>query len=115
MAPRWITEDHIAHMAATPTFDMLLRKLEEAVAVSGVFAGVLEKIPGKLLENFSRIVKCYKFWDFGHRERQTCREPWVHTARDLVPTFQVGCFLKSTVPAFSSFSELQKASHAAVH
>ena len=26
--------------------------------------------------------------------------------RDLVPTFRAGCFLKSTVPAFSSFSEL---------
>ena len=25
--------------------------------------------------------------------------------RDLVPTFRAGCFLKSTVPAFSSFSE----------
>ena len=25
--------------------------------------------------------------------------------RDLVPTFCAGCFLKSTVPAFSSFSE----------
>ena len=26
--------------------------------------------------------------------------------RDLVPTFRAGCFLKSTVPAFSSFSDL---------
>ena len=42
-----------------------LRNLEKAVAVSGVFAGVVEessgKIPGKLLEKFSRIAKCYKF------------------------------------------------------
>ena len=42
-----------------------IRKLEKAVAVSGVCAGVLEessgKIPGKLLENLSRIAKCYKF------------------------------------------------------
>ena len=41
------------------------RKLEKAVAVSGVCAGVLEescgKVPGKLLEKFSRIAKCYKF------------------------------------------------------
>ena len=41
------------------------RKLEKAVAVSGVCLGVLEensgKVPGKLLENFSRIAKCYKF------------------------------------------------------
>ena len=26
---------------------------------------------------------------------------------DLVPTFRAGCFLKSTVPAFSSFSEIR--------
>ena len=42
-----------------------LRKLEKAVAVSGVCSGVLQensgKVPGKLLENFSRIAKCYKF------------------------------------------------------
>ena len=43
------------------------------------------KVPGKLLENFSRIAKCYKFWDLGHRERPTCREPWVHTARTSSP------------------------------
>ena len=39
----------------------IFRKLEKAVAVSGVCAGVLEencgKVPGKLLENFSRIAK----------------------------------------------------------
>ena len=42
-----------------------IRKLEKAVAVSGVCSGVLEensgKIAGKLLEKFSRIAKCYKF------------------------------------------------------
>ena len=46
-------------------FSLSGRKLEKAVAVSGVCAGVLKessgKIPGKLLENFSRIAKCYKF------------------------------------------------------
>ena len=86
-----------------------IRKLEKAVAVSGVCSGVLEencgKVPGKLLENFSRIAKCYKFQDFGHRERQTCREPWAHTAGTLSPPSVRGCFLKSTVPAFSSSSD----------
>ena len=42
------------------------------------------KTPGKSREKcwtiFSRIAKCYKSSDFGHRERQTCRKPWVHTA-----------------------------------
>ena len=60
-----------------------IRKLEKAVAVSGVFAGVLEESSGKVPGNFSRIAKCCKFQDFGHRERQTCREPWVHTAGTL--------------------------------
>ena len=38
------------------------------------------KVPGKLLENISRIAECFKFEDFGHQERQTCREHWVHIA-----------------------------------
>ena len=32
--------------------------------------------------------------------------------RDLVPTFRAGCFLKSTVPAFSSFSDKGEFYHA---
>ena len=58
-----------------------------------------------MLENFPRFARCLKFSDFRHRERQTCRKHWVHTALDLVPTFCAGCFSKSTVIAFSSFSE----------
>ena len=56
------------HMANAGHVDILrpfIRKLEKAVAVSGVFAGVLQessgKVPGKLLEIFSRIAKCNKF------------------------------------------------------
>ena len=48
--------------------------------------GFPRKTPGKSRENcwiFSRIAKCCNFWDFGHRERQTCREPWVDTAWTL--------------------------------
>ena len=45
----------------------------------------LRESPGKLLEKFPRIAKCYKFQDLGHWERQTCREPWVHTAGTLSP------------------------------
>ena len=41
------------------------RKLEKAVAVSGVCSGVTEEnsgqVPGKSLENFTRIAKCYIF------------------------------------------------------
>ena len=68
-------------------------------SISGVCSGVLQgnsgKVPGKLLENFSRIAKCYKFWDFGHRERQTCREPWVDTAGTLSPPSVRGVFCRS--------------------
>ena len=46
-------------------FEDFIRKLEKAVAVSWFCSGVLEensgKAPGKLLENVSRIAKCYKF------------------------------------------------------
>ena len=42
-----------------------IKALEKAVAVSGVCSGVPKensgKVPGKLLENFSQIVKCYIF------------------------------------------------------
>ena len=45
--------------------EIKFRKLEKAVAVSGVCSGVLEEnsgeVPGKLLEKFSRTAKCYKF------------------------------------------------------
>ena len=41
---------------------------------------------------------------------QTCREHWVYTALDLVPTFCAGSLSKSTVPAFSSSSEKKRRS-----
>ena len=46
----------------------------------------------KLLENFSWIAKCYKFWGFGHRERQTCQEPSVDTAGTLSRPSMWGVF-----------------------
>ena len=85
------------------------RKLEKAVAVTGVCSGVLRensgKVPGKIAGKF-----------FPNREMLQilgCRAPGKANlpgtlgrhCRDLVPTFRAGCFLKSTVPAFSSFSE----------
>ena len=40
------------------------------MAVSGICSGVPQETPGKSQENrqnnFSRVVKCFKFWDFGH-------------------------------------------------
>ena len=67
------------------------------MAVSGVFAGVLEessgKIAGKLLEIFpgprnalnSRILGTAK-------GKPATNIGWVHTALDLAPTFRAGCF-----------------------
>ena len=51
-------------------------------------AGIFLRVP----EEISRIAKCFEFQDFGHLERQTCRESWVDTAWDLVTTFRVGVF-----------------------
>ena len=69
------------------------------MAVSGVFAEVLEessgKTPGKLLEIFPESQNATNT-----RIRPYCQ--------DLVPTFRAGCFLKSTVPAFSSFSDFRE-------
>ena len=48
-----------------PFFMPDFQKLEKAVAVSGVCAGVFGensgKVPGKVLEKISRIAKCHKF------------------------------------------------------
>ena len=53
----------------------LIRKLEKAVAVSGVCLEV-PKETGKSgkIANIFRIAKCFEFQDLGHWERQTCRE-----------------------------------------
>ena len=46
-------------------------------------------------ENFpDSLESCFKFWDFGQQEKQTCREPWVNTALNLAPTFCVGCIFE---------------------
>ena len=77
-------------------FEGFVDFLEKAVAVNclGLPEANSSKIAGKLLENFSRIARCLKFYDFGNQIRQTCREPWVDTAVNLDPTFCVGFFLK---------------------
>ena len=59
----------------------------------GSFWGGPEETPGKSREietNITRIGRCFTFQ--GHRERQTCHEPRVHTASNLAQTFRAGCF-----------------------
>ena len=69
------------------------------MAVSRVIAGVLEdssgKTPGKLLEIFSRIAKGKPAGNIGS------------TLPGTLPTLRAGCFSKSTVTAFSSFSDFR--------
>ena len=95
-------------MLVLPEF---LRKLEKAVAVSGICSGVPEEIPGKSRENCwnmfpeSRNALYSRFRAPGKANLPGTLGPH---CRDLVPTFRAGCFLKSTVPAFSSFSEFQE-------
>ena len=74
-----------------------IRKLEKAVAVSGVCSGVPEENFGKVAGNcwkfFSESRNATNSWDFGHRERQTCREHLVDTAWTLSPpSVRAGCF-----------------------
>ena len=83
------------------------------MAVSGVCSGGCgARFPGKFQGNLrDRLfpnrenASNSRIWE-GHREGQTCREPWVDTALDLAPTCCPGCFSKLTVAAFSSFSEI---------
>ena len=85
------------------------RKLQKAVAVSGVFAGVLQensgKIQGKIAgffpETRNNALNC-RISGTGKGKPAGNLGP---TLQDLVPTFRAGCFLKSTVPAFLSFSD----------
>ena len=88
-----------------------IRELGKAAAVSGVCSGVLEensgKVPGKLLEIFpepqnathSRISGTGKGKPAGNLG-STLPGPCPNLAR--------GVFLKSTVPAFSSFSDYKE-------
>ena len=105
--PRFQNRSVVGTLAANPRSGLKINRIR---AVSGLCSEVPRKISGKSQESSiagksSRIAKCFKFEDFGHRERQTCREPWVDTARVLVQTFCAGCLSKSTVTAFSSFSD----------
>ena len=79
------------------------------MAVSGVCLGVLQensrKVPGKLLVKFCRIAKCTNSMISGTGKGKPAGNLG-STLPDLVPTFRAACFLKSTVPAFSSFSEI---------
>ena len=79
------------------------------MAVSGVCSGVLRensgKVPGKIAG------KCFPNREMlqilGFRAPGNANLPGTlgPHCRDLVPTFRAGCFLKSTVPAFSGFSD----------
>ena len=79
------------------------------MAVSGVCAGVLEencwKVPGKLLEIFPRILPNATNSRISGTGKANLPGTLGRHSRDLVPTFRAGCFSKSTVPAFSSFSD----------
>ena len=60
--------------------------------------GSLRRFPQRIAEKkcwkFFPNRGCVRFYDFGLRERQTCREPWVDTVLHLGPTFCARCFLK---------------------
>ena len=88
---------------------------EKAVAVSGVCSGGsrgnLQESPGKIAGKFfpnREMLKTLAFWAPGKADLPgtLCRH-----CLGLVPTFRAACFLKSTVPAFSIFSEKKKATH----
>ena len=65
----------------------------------GCVRGFSRKTPGKSKEtcwiSFPESQNARKKQDFGHRELQTCREPGVDIALDLVPAFCAGCFFES--------------------
>ena len=76
-----------------------VRKLEKTVAVSGVCSGVPEENSGKVPGN------CWK--NFPESQNATnSRISGTGKGKPVPgPSFRAGCFLKSTVRAFSSFSD----------
>ena len=79
----------------------------------GHFRGLFGGSPGKLRESPEKIAgKCFPNREMlqilGFRSPGKANLPGTlgRHCRDLVPTFRAGCFLISTVPAFSSFSEI---------
>ena len=54
--------------------------------------GKLRESPGKLLDKFSRIGKCYKFLGFWALGKANLPGTLGPHCRDLLPTFRAGCF-----------------------
>ena len=78
------------------------------MAVSGICPGFPRKTPGKSRENSWKIFPNREMLQIlGFRAPGKANLPGTlgRHSWDLVCTFRAGCFLKSTVPAFSSFSE----------
>ena len=77
----------------------------------GCVRGFPRKTPGKSREHcwikFYPNRKMLQILGFRAPEKANLPRTLGRHSRDLVPTFRAGCFLKSTVPAFSSFSEFQ--------
>ena len=80
------------------------------MAVSGVCSGVREEklraSPGKIAGKISPNREMLQILGFRAPGKANLPGALGPHCRDLVPTFRAGCFLKSTVPAFLSFSDL---------
>ena len=77
----------------------------------GLFGGSRRKTPGKSREIAGKMLPNREMLQIlGFRAPGKANLPGTlgPHCRDLVPTFRAGCFLKSTVPAFSSFSDFNQ-------
>ena len=103
-ALRWLS-----YSVAGRGLSKLIQKTREGC---GCFRGLFGGSPGKLRESPGKIAgKLFPNREMlqilGFRAPGKANLPGTlgRHCRDLVPTFRAGCFLKSTVPAFSSFSD----------
>ena len=69
--------------------------------------GKLRESPGKIAGKFFPNREMLQILGFRAPGKANLPGTLGRHCRDLVPTFRAGCFLKSTVPAFSSFSEFR--------
>ena len=70
--------------------------------------GKLRESPGEIAGNFFLNREMLQILGFRASGKANLPGTLGRDCQNLVPTFRAGCFLKSTVPAFSSFSEKKK-------
>ena len=103
--------DAVSHLCLwiVPQLNFNFQKTREGCGcfwgLCGSSGGKLRESPGKIAGKFFPNYQMLQILGFRASGKANLPGTLGQHSRDFVPTFRAGCFLKSTVPAFSSFSE----------